>query len=104
MVTQEELENQRKEIIEKTKDIVCQIRDHNEEFTKLDLEQLEKDGIIIKKGAWYLVPNMNNLPESLKFIISEYKEAPQNVGILVKINNKKNPFSKVLKQFEKLGF
>ena len=31
--------------------------------TPLDFEQLEKEGIIEKKGAWYKVKDIKNLPE-----------------------------------------
>lgn len=31
--------------------------------TPIDFEQLEKDGIIDKKGAWYKVIDFKNLPE-----------------------------------------
>ena len=104
MASREELEKQRRKIIEGTKEIVLELRDHNEEYDSIDISKLEKDGIIVKKGAWYLVPNMNKVPEALKFLISEFKQDPKENGILVKITKKKNPFSKTLKKFEKLGF
>ena len=104
MTEYEDIDEQRTKIIEGTKEIVSQLRDRQKDYGDLDMAQLERDRVVIKKGAWYLVPDMNKVPDSFKFLIQEIKQDSRENGILVKISNKKDPFSKFIKQFEKLGF
>jgi hypothetical protein len=37
----------------------------------VDMAKLEEDGLIQTSGAWYEVPNLNALPNSLRIRISE---------------------------------
>ncbi len=104
MIDRDNLDIQVKDVVEKTKDLVVELREHQEEYDRLDISQLETDGIIIKKGAWYLIPDMSKVPNSLKPLMNELKQDPKEKGVLVKISKKKSLFSKTIKQFEKLGF
>jgi hypothetical protein len=60
--------------------------------TPIDLEQLEKDGVIKKKGWWYIVNDMKALPEYASRQINE-----------IKSDNKGNTLVRFLKQTKKLG-
>jgi hypothetical protein len=49
----------------------------------LNLEGLEKAGVILKKGDWYAVRNLNDLPDSAKHRITATKKAKD--GLRVKL-------------------
>lgn len=67
----------------------------------VDLESLERAGLVQKIGAWYAVPNMNHLPEHASVKISETK-IDKNGRVLVKFK-KSSSFDRIAKKFKKLG-
>lgn len=67
----------------------------------VDLEALEKKGIIKKSGAWYLINGFDNLPESARTRISEVKQ-DKNGNLKVKLI-KQSGVDRLAKKFAKLG-
>ncbi len=67
----------------------------------LDLDALERSGLVEKTGAWYAVPNLNQLPEHVRVKVSEIK-TDKNGRVLVKFK-KSSDFDRIAKKFKKLG-
>lgn len=101
MTTEKELRDLVQKNIENAKELVEDIRAREKKYSGLDLAELENSGLIINKGAWYFVPNMQKVPESFSVRISDIKQEKE--GIYVKIK-KNSPLTSTLKKFEKLGF
>jgi len=101
MTTKQELRDLVLKNVENTKELVEEIRKKEKVYSELNLDELENTGLIIKKGAWYFVPNMSKVPESFSVRVSEMKQEKE--GIYVKIK-KNSPLTSSLKKFEKLGY
>lgn len=67
----------------------------------LDLESLERSGLVEKVGAWYAVPNIHRLPEHARVKIAETK-SDKSGRVLVKFK-KSSDFDRLAKKFKKLG-
>ena len=98
MSNEKRLQSKLDSVLNNTQSIVEEIKKHSE---PIDLSQFEKEGIIEKKGAWYKVNNMNEIPENLRNRIDQLKQS--NDSILVKFTNPAK-FEKLAKKFEKMGF
>lgn len=67
----------------------------------LDLEFLERSGLVEKVGTWYAVQNIRRLPEHAYVKITEIK-TDKNGLVLVKFK-KSSDFDRISKKFKKLG-
>jgi hypothetical protein len=67
----------------------------------LDLDSLERSGLVEKVGAWYAIPNIQHLPEHASVKIAEMK-TDENGRVLVKFK-KASDFDRIAKEFKKLG-
>jgi len=71
----------------------------------IDLEDLEKKGIIKKDGGWYIVPNMNLVPEGFSGLITEIAQSKDGIGARVKISLRaKKDYEKYAKILKRRGF
>lgn len=84
--------------------LVTDLRKIGAEVEKLaapiDFDALERDGLLEKVGAWYVVPNLDHLPDHARTKISETKLEMGRV--LVKFK-KVSGFNRIAKKFRKLG-
>ncbi|MDP2784212.1 MAG: hypothetical protein Q8O38_06400 [Sulfurimicrobium sp.] len=66
----------------------------------IDFEALERDCLLEKVGAWYVVPNLDRLPDNARSKISGMKL--ERGRVLVKFK-KVSEFDRIAKKFRKLG-
>jgi hypothetical protein len=66
----------------------------------VDFEKLERQGLLEKRGAWYIVPDIQMLPEHVTLKISEMKQSQGKVMVKIK---KASSFGRLPEKFKRLG-
>ncbi|MBM9605933.1 hypothetical protein [Desulfopila inferna] len=85
---------------ENTKKSIEELAEEARELAKpVDFEKLEKEGLLIKEGAWYRVPNMHKLPKHVRVKVKEISHDKK--GTKVKLE-KASKFDKSAKKFNKI--
>jgi hypothetical protein len=66
----------------------------------VDFKKLERQGLLKKRGAWYIVPNIHMLPEHVTLKISEMKQSQGSVMVKIK---KASSFGRLPQKLKRLG-
>lgn len=98
-MSNDNLQQKYEEILAMTKRIADQLRLLQ---TPIDFDQLERDGIVLKEGNAYHVPNTEKLPEHVAAKIDSVEI--RNGKSYVKFMPQGTKVDELVKQFEKLGF
>lgn len=64
-------------------ELIQKIIAHSKELSKIDFDQLERDGIISKVRGGYLVNKYSQLPEGARYLIKSMKQNKNDVRIII---------------------